>query len=284
MQSFKSSSEGRLDYIIANELQLGRLLVAKIIDQGDVLLNKTVCRKRSTKVRINDEITINTSPRAVFKTQKINLPVIYEDDDCIVIDKPSGILTHSKGPTNPEPTVASFISSKLEGLTGDRAGIVHRLDRATSGIIICAKNQPAHQWLQKQFSNRKVNKTYIAIINAGIKPKEAIIDMPIQRNPYSPKQFRVDNNGKPAQTKYCVKDTNDRYTMIILQPKTGRTHQLRVHLKQLGYPIIGDVLYGGEKYQRLMLHASELELTLPNKTRKQFFSSIPNEFKDIMNT
>ena len=200
----------------------------------------------------------------------IELPIIFEDDDCVVINKPVGLLTHSKGAFNPEATVATWLSNRTTDMDGERAGIVHRLDRATSGVMICAKSPEALAWLQKQFSQRKVKKSYIAIIAGQLDPEEAIIDMPIERNPKAPATFRVGNNGKSATTHYKTIESSEHYSLLELKPETGRTHQLRVHLKHLGHPIVGDVLYNGKPGERLFLHAQSLEITLPNRERKVF--------------
>ncbi len=278
---YSENSSARLDIALQQQLpDLTRSHIRKLLDNGKILVNNQTY-KAGYKLKKGDLVLIDYD-ESDKQINDINLPIIYEDNDCLVIDKPVGVLSHSKGSYNPEPTVASFIAEKIDGLEGERAGIVHRLDRMTSGIMICAKNQESHKWLQKQFAQRKVKKTYVAIINAGLEPKKAIIDMPIERDPRSPKQFRVGKSGKEAQTNYEVVESNHQYSRIILKPETGRTHQLRVHLKQLGYPIIGDILYGGKEYSRLMLHAKELEITLPNKQRQVFKASLPGEFIDIM--
>ncbi len=137
-------------------------------------------------------------------------------------------------------------------------------------------------WLQKQFSERKVQKTYIAIVAGSPEPAQAVVDMPIERNPNRPQTFRVGPNGKPAVTEYHVVQESDQYSMLELKPLTGRTHQLRVHLKQLGHPIIGDTLYEGQPSDRLYLHAKSLEISLPNNTREVFSSPLPNEFAELM--
>jgi 23S rRNA pseudouridine1911/1915/1917 synthase len=193
----------------------------------------------------------------------------------------------SKGSFNPEATVASWLrgritSERAKEFNGEsnRAGIVHRLDRTTSGVMICAKNEPAQRWLQKQFSTRNVKKTYIAIVAGHLKEKEAIIDMPIERNPAQPKTFRASNTGKPAMTHYKVLSETPKHSVLELQPTTGRTHQLRVHLRAIGHPIVGDTLYGGEAALRIYLHALELELTLPDHQRKVFSSPLPEEFSE----
>lgn len=212
----------------------------------------------------------------------IELEVVYEDDDCVVVIKPPGLLTHSKGAFNPEATVATWLRGRLRSMAGERAGIVHRLDRATSGVMICAKTPEAHKWLQKQFSQRRVKKQYIAVVAARVDPPEAIIDMPIERNPKQPQTFRVGANGRPSITAYKVLDSNSSYTLLRLNPETGRTHQLRVHLTHLKQPIVGDTLYGGQMADRLFLHAQQLELTLPNRERKVFTAPLPAEFTQIM--
>lgn len=268
----------RLDIVVGMYLQgMSRTSIRNLIKQGKILVNGHN-QKAAYKLKELDVITIDYDESRQNIETILELPIIYEDDDCIVIDKPIGLLTHNKGNFNPESTIASFIAPKITNLEGDRAGIVHRLDRATSGVMICAKNPDAQKWLQKQFTQRKVKKTYVAIIKTGLQPIEAIIDMSIERNPHSPKQFRVGNNGKSAQTHYKILKSSDTYDLIELKPVTGRTHQLRVHLKQLGFPIVGDELYGGENHKRLMLHSKSLEITLPNRQRSTFNSVLPSEF------
>jgi 23S rRNA pseudouridine1911/1915/1917 synthase len=167
-------------------------------------------------------------------------------------------------------------------MSGERAGIVHRLDRATSGVMICAKTPEATAWLQKQFSPRKVTKHYVAIVEGTIEPEEAIIDIPIGRNPKEPSTFRADINGKPATTHYKVLKTHNNHSLIGLKPETGRTHQLRVHLNYLNHPIVGDTLYGGAKADRMYLHAQSLDIVLPSKELQHFEAPLPKIFNDKM--
>jgi 23S rRNA pseudouridine1911/1915/1917 synthase len=272
----------RLDQLVFNRLEnVSRSSSAKLIEQGKVTVNGKIVTKPGQKIHEDDGIDIDFSDKDKVVAQ-INLPIIYEDDDCIVIDKPLGVLSHSKGAFNPEATVASWLSQYLNGISGERAGIVHRLDRLTSGVMVCAKNDRSQAWLQKQFSQRKTKKTYVAIVSGKLTEDVAVIDMPIERNPKKPQTFRVGINGKSAVTAYKLIKQTDRYTMLELKPTTGRTHQLRVHLKQLGHSIVGDPLYGGEKAERMFLHAFELELTLPNKQRKIFKSRLPKSFNAKM--
>jgi 23S rRNA pseudouridine1911/1915/1917 synthase len=275
----------RLDqYVVRQHPDMSRSFAVRLIEEGDVRVNAEPQLKAGYKVRATDRITITHDPAKTVTFPEIELPIIYEDKDCVVINKPLGLLTHSKGAFNPEATVSTWLRGRMTALKGERAGIAHRLDRATSGVMICAKTPEALSWLQKQFSQRKVKKTYVAIIEGVLKEPEAIIDMPIERNPKQPQTFRVGSNGKDAVTQYKVLKTTARYSLVELRPTTGRTHQLRVHLKKLGHPIVGDSLYSGQPARRLFLHAKELELTLPNKQRQVFRVPVPPEFEEQLRT
>ena len=238
--------------------------------------------KASHKVTGSDVLAVDDS-LITAAPQEIELPVIYEDENVLVINKPAGVLSHSKGALNLEATIASFIRPKIsKTMTGNRAGIVHRLDRPTSGVIITAKNPAALSWLQKQFSTRKTKKTYKAVIEGQPELTEAIIDAPIARNPKKPQTFYVNPSGKPAQTEYriikSITSGGKEYSLVELKPLTGRTHQLRVHLAYIGHPVAGDAVYG-RPGPHLMLHASELELTLPGGSRRVFRAPEPVYFK-----
>ena len=279
----KSARSERLDHYVARQLsEKSRSFGTKLIGRGKVLVNGQAQPKAAYKLHPADKVKILYNASDAERVPQIELPVLYEDDDCVVINKPTGILSHSKGAFNPEATVASWLSGRVKNLNGERAGIVHRLDRPTSGVMICAKTPEAMSWLQKQFSTRKVKKTYLAVVSGTPKNLEAVIDMPIERNPRKLQTFRVGSNGKPAQTAYRVIQTGSRLSLLELQPTTGRTHQLRVHLKKLGHPILGDTLYGGQASERLFLHAKSLELTLPNRQRALFEAPLPPGFKEVL--
>lgn len=273
----------RLDVFVAELLpRLSRAFVQKLCEQGDVHVNGEPT-KSGHKVRAGETITIDYDESELDAVPTIDLPIIYEDKDCVVVNKPAGVLTHAQGALSAEATVASFLRGKVQGMDGERAGIVHRLDRATSGVIIGAKNQAALSALQKQFALRKAKKTYIAIVRGQLKEPEAVIDMPIERNPKAPATFRVGINGKQALTRYKVLRTTDAYSLLELKPETGRTHQLRVHLAEIGHAIVGDPLYGTGTYgDRLYLHAKSLEITLPNRERKVFEAPLPTEFEELL--
>jgi 23S rRNA pseudouridine1911/1915/1917 synthase len=276
----ENSAGMRLDVFVYSKLpELIRAFVGKLIEQGKVTVNGSTVTKTGYKVRAGDKIIVDYDLSELEQIPAIELPIIYEDETCVVINKPVGVLAHSKGDFNPEATVASWLGSRVKGMKGDRAGIVHRLDRATSGVMICAKTPAALAWLQKQFSQRKVQKTYIALVKDQLKEPEAIIDMPIERNPKAPATFRVGAGGRPALTHYKVIEASEHYSLLELKPTTGRTHQLRVHLAQIGHPIVGDTLYGGEPAERLFLHALELNLTLPSRERQIFKARQPQAFQ-----
>lgn len=267
----------RLDVYLAEYWpETSRSQWQKYIAAGYVTVNGVV--ETSTKRLLDEDDQVAFELPKKPDHSKQSLPVIYQDDNVIVINKPTGVLTHSKGVLNDEFTVADFFRP-LTTYHADtnRPGIIHRLDRDTSGILIGVRNEPTAHLLQRQFSDRKVKKTYYAIV-AGI-PKElkATIDLPIGRNPSAPSTFRVDPKGKSAITYYEVLATKNNRSLIKLQPHTGRTHQLRVHMRHIGTPIVGDRVYG-KPAERLYLHAKSLEITIPTSDRRIFETDLPEDF------
>jgi len=283
MQSFRVSAGGsgsRLDVYLKHHIpHISRSSVQKLCSTGKVEVNGKP-EPAKYKLKPEDKIQVDFDPTQLKEIPDIDLPILYEDDETIVINKPSGVLTHSKGAFNPEATVATFIANKVRDMDGDRAGIVHRLDRGTSGVIIAAKSPEALKKLQKQFSQRKVKKEYVAVVQGQPSPASAVIESSMDRNPRDPKKFRVSAGGREAVTIYETTRTGKGRSLLLLHPKTGRTHQLRVHMATIKHPILGDELYGGEAYNRLMLHAKRLEITLPSGERKVFEAPLPIEFKE----
>ena len=274
-----SPTKVRLDIYLSTKFDttISRSLWQKYIKAGYVSVNNKVATTPKFEVDETDEIALNLPEK---EQADVDLPILYEDDDVIVVNKPSGLLTHAKGGLSDEPTVAEIIRPKTSFATDtDRPGIVHRLDRDTSGLLIIAKNPESAAHLQRQFAERTAKKTYIAITDGKLKLNAAKIDLPIGRNPSAPSTFRIDPNGKPAQTTYYVLAENDIQSLVELKPTTGRTHQLRVHLAHLNAPILGDRVYGKSSDCRMMLHAQKLEITLPSGERKVFEAAIPDEFK-----
>lgn len=274
-----SPTKVRLDIYLSTKFDttISRSLWQKYIKAGYVSVNNKAVTTPKFEVDETDEIALNLPEK---EQADVDLPILYEDDDVIVVNKPSGLLTHAKGGLSDEPTVAEIIRPKTSFATDtDRPGIVHRLDRDTSGLLIIAKNPESAAHLQRQFAERTAKKTYIAITDGKPKLNAAKIDLPIGRNPSAPSTFRIDPNGKPAQTTYHVLAENDAQSLVELKPTTGRTHQLRVHLAHLNAPILGDRVYGKSSDCRMMLHAQKLEITLPSGERKVFEATIPDEFK-----
>ena len=271
------SEKVRLDTFLAGtfDASRSRSLWQKYVKSGAVQVNGQVITSPKTEIETADEITVELPEQTADAT---DIPVLYEDEDIVVINKPAGVLTHAKGGISQEHTVADMLQS-LTTFASDtnRAGIVHRLDRETSGVLVGARTPAAAEFLQKQFAQRTTKKTYIAIVEGVPKHTEALIDLPIGRSPAKPSTFRVDPKGKSAQTTYYVLDVQNGKSLVKLQPKTGRTHQLRVHMAHIGHPIVGDIVYG-KSAQRMFLHAYQLELTAPNGERMTFTAPIPEEF------
>lgn len=271
----------RLDtYLYEHYKEISRSRWQKYIKDSRVSINgKTIT---TPSYEIDDKAIIDIKLPEEKKFEKEKLDILYLDDNVIVINKPAGILTHAKGAESDEFTVADFFKRySTYALDTNRAGIVHRLDRDTSGVIIGARNNETANLLKKQFAKRLTKKTYIAITTGIPKLEKARIDLPITRNPKKPATFKVSSNGKVAITDYKVLKTNENYALIELMPKTGRTHQLRVHLNYINCPILGDKVYGAKKADRMYLHAEKLEITIPNKGRMTFEAKLPKEFKDI---
>lgn len=271
----------RLDtYLYEHYKEISRSRWQKYIKDSRVSINgKTIT---TPSYEIDDKAIIDIKLPEEKKFEKEKLDILYLDDNIIVINKPAGILTHAKGADSDEFTVADFFKRySTYALDTNRAGIVHRLDRDTSGVIIGARNNETANLLKKQFAKRLTKKTYIAITTGIPKLEKARIDLPIARNPKKPATFKVSSNGKVAITDYKVLKTNENYALIELMPKTGRTHQLRVHLNYINCPILGDKVYGAKKADRMYLHAEKLEITIPNKGRITFEAKLPKEFKNI---
>lgn len=273
----------RIDAFLARSApEYSRSYWQKRCEAGDVVADG-VPAKSSHKLAAGSQISVTMPDKHDYSDQ--TLPVLFEDDDVIVINKPSGMLTHAKGAESDEFTVADFVRPRTtDGTETNRPGIVHRLDRGTSGVIIAAKNPEAKRWLQGQFSKRNVKKTYLALVNGHLKESEAILRLPIERNPKKPQTFRVGVNGKSAETSYRVEKSYEHNDLVSLRPLTGRTHQLRVHLNYLDRPIVGDRVYGqaDDDIDRMFLHAASLELTLPSRQRMTFTAPLPDRLQKYL--
>lgn len=222
------------------------------------------------------------------------MKIIYEDDNILVLEKPYGMVVNKADTTDGEKTLQAWVEKYLK-LTdlgiGGRAGIVHRLDKDTSGIIVVAKTQQAFENLQAQFKNREVVKKYTALVHGFVKPAEGTINAPIDRNPFNRERFGIFPSGREAVTDYkTIKNYGDKFTLLELTPHTGRTHQIRVHLKHLGYPIVSDEFYAGRKQSRddkkwcprQFLHASYLKIKLLSGEYKEFKSDLPQDLRKAL--
>lgn len=272
-----ASTKHRLDlWLSERNPDLSRSTWQKHIKAGHITVNGEPQISPKYDIADSDEVAIHLPEQTDYS--KDELPIIYEDDNVIVINKPVGILTHSKGALNDEFTVAEFFRRYTSyNLDTNRPGIIHRLDRDTSGVLIGVKNAATAKLLQKQFADRRVKKTYVALLDGTPKESKARIDVPIGRNPNAPSTFRADPKGKPAETDYEVVDAKDGHSLVYLKPKTGRTHQLRVHMAYIGTPIHGDKVYG-KVADRMYLHAHQLEITIPTGDRQVFEAPIPVGF------
>lgn len=279
----KKSVRIRLDQELTRRYpEFSRSTIQKYVKAGHVTINGTPATSNKQEVTENDELAL--TPPQKLDTSAMELPIIYIDDAVIVVNKPVGVLTHSKGALNDEFTVADFFRRyTTNGLDTSRPGIVHRLDRDTSGVIIGARTDEAAALLKKQFADRTVKKQYAAVVDGVPENAEATIDVPIGRNPNAPSTFRADTKGKSAQTNYITKKTNGTQSLLELSPKTGRTHQLRVHAQFIKTPIAGDRIYGSTKTApRLCLHAQRLEITIPVSKRSVFEAPLPKEFESMV--
>jgi 23S rRNA pseudouridine1911/1915/1917 synthase len=270
----------RLDSFVAQncEGKFSRSSVGKLISQGKVSLNGKVAESKAIKVLPGDIVDVDYKDPVASE----DLKILFESEDEIVISKPAGMLSHAKGPISGEVSVADWLQPKTTDLDAQRGGIVHRLDRATSGVMILAKNPESKSWLMKQFSDRNVHKKYLAIIEGMPESKKFRIDMPIGRNPKKLTTFYVTDSGREAQTEVEVLDSNGRQSLVMLTPKTGRTHQLRVHMWANGWPILGDPFYnpGFKDGEDLMLHALSLTIQSSIKEWQDFVAPPPAHFLD----
>ena len=273
----------RLDmYIASLDLDLSRSMAQKMIENNQVLVNeKPVKTSYKTKLDDNIKIKIAEPKMAEIKAQEIPLDIIYEDNDIVVVNKPKGMVVHP-GNGNPDGTlvnaVLNYCKGTLSGIGGEiRPGIVHRLDKDTSGLIIIAKNDKAHINLSKQIQDRKVKKIYTALVRGVIPEDTATIDMPIGRSKTDRKKMAVRKDGKEAITHIKVLKRYRNYTLVKVKIDTGRTHQIRVHMAEIGYPVVGDEVYSNGKNEfnvhGQMLHSTSLDFTHPVTGEEMHFEA-----------
>ena len=284
----------RLDmYIASLDLDLSRSMTQKLIENGQVLVNEKI-PKASYKTKLGDKIEIEIlEPKETnLEAQDIPLDIIYEDEDILVVNKPKGMVVHP-GNGNLDGTLVNAVLNhckcNLSGIGGEiRPGIVHRLDKDTSGLIVIAKNDKAHINLSKQIQDRKVKKIYTALVRGIIPEDTATIDMPIGRSNIDRKKMAVRKDGKVAITHIKVIERYEKYTLIRVKIDTGRTHQIRVHMAEIGYPVVGDEVYSNGKNEfnvhGQMLHSTSLDFVHPITGKQMHFEApLPKYFQDILN-
>lgn len=283
----------RLDsYIASKKKDLSRTNVKRLIENDNILVNNS-SQKISYKVQVGDEISI-VIPEAKeieLKPQDIKVDIVYEDDSIIVVNKPKGMVVHP-AIGNPDGTLVNAIMNickdSLSGIGGEiRPGIVHRLDKDTTGLLIIAKNDKAYVNLSEQIKNREVKKIYIALVRGIIPENEATINMPIGRSTKDRKKMAVVKNGKEAVTHFKVLNRFKNYTLLEIKIDTGRTHQIRVHMSEIGYPVVGDMVYSNGKnefgIQGQMLHAKSLDFKHPITGKQMHLEAeLPKYFKEVI--
>ena len=289
----KEDENKRIDKLISEIYNdISRVTIQRIISEGKLLVNNNKV-KSSYKVNTGDniEFDLDKPEELNIKAQDIPLNVIYEDKDIIVINKEKGMVVHP-GNGRTEDTLVNALMGRcknsLSGIGGKiRPGIVHRLDKDTSGIIIVAKNDKAHINLSEQIKNRKVNKYYIALVRGNVLENNATINMPIARSTKDRKKMAVSEKGKEAITHFKVLKRYNGYTLLELKIDTGRTHQIRVHLSEIGYPVVGDEVYSNGKnkfgVKGQCLHAKRIEFIHPTTNKKMILEAeLPEYFKNIL--
>ena len=281
----------RLDQFLASKIKsLSRSQIKKLIEGKFIRVNNRLADP-SYKPARGDVITVEVpAPTpAEVRTENIPLRIIYEDKEILVVDKEAGMVTH---PTldHPSGTLVNALLHHFKNIpqAGEslRPGIVHRLDKGTSGLLVVAKTEKALEFLKRQFKERSVVKKYICLVQGRLERSIGTIDAPIVRHPVNRKKFTVSDGGREAVTNYRLTGRyGDRFSLLEVEPKTGRTHQIRVHMSHIGHPIVGDRLYGGKPIgSRQFLHASYLEFTHPKTEERVHFESIlPQDLQAVLN-
>jgi 23S rRNA pseudouridine1911/1915/1917 synthase len=290
----EAGQSGRLDrFVAAHVRDLSRTTVQRLIDDGFIMRNGSIC-DAADKVAVGDRIAVRVPPPTLtdILAEDIPLSIVYEDADIIVIDKPAGLVVHPAAGHDHGTLVNALLKHvpDLKGIGGEiRPGIVHRLDKDTSGLIVVAKHDRALQNLQQQFKARTVKKVYVALVEGIVAPPSGIIEGAIGRSRNHRKKMAVTGDGRSARTRYASIETSHDpdLTLVEAYPETGRTHQIRVHFAWLKHPLVGDTTYGRKlplfDLQRHFLHAASLTFTLPaDGEERTFKSQLPDDLQSIL--
>jgi len=298
-----ASVDSRLDTYLASQIQTwSRARLQRLIENEDVVVNGRSA-KASYRLRKGDEIEVElvASPAEIFEPQQIPLDIVHEDEDLIVVNKPAGLVVHPAAGIH-SGTLANALAFHFQNLPASagsiRPGIVHRLDRDTSGLLVVAKTEEALENLSEQFRDRTVFKSYIALVHGCVDNSSGRIDQPLARDPGNRTRMAVVRGGRSAITLYKVRKHYHRFTLLDVELKTGRTHQIRVHLTWLHHPVVGDETYGGGRDNNIQdarlrsmvrnlgrhfLHAERLAITHPKTgARLEFHAPLPDELSRLL--
>jgi len=279
------AGESRLDqYLAGQDTGLTRSQLSRLITEGQVLVNGSPS-KPANKVRPGDSVTLSVPPPRLtgVVAQDIPVSVVYQDDDLVVIDKPAGLAVHP-GPGHPDTTLVNALLAMcpdIQGIGGEiRPGIVHRLDKDTSGLMVVAKTHQAHTSLSAQIKAREVTKGYLALVEGTPSSEQGKVDVPVGRHPRRRTRMAVVVGGKEARTSYKVREEFPGHSLVELYLETGRTHQIRVHMAHIGHPLVGDELYGKTSplVDRHFLHAFHLAFNHPTSGEPlEFQTALPGD-------
>jgi 23S rRNA pseudouridine1911/1915/1917 synthase len=280
----------RLDRYLCDRLaELSRSRIQKLIAEGRITVNEQVA-KAGLKLNAGDRlrVTLPPAPPSPLTPEAMPLSIVYEDDDLLVVDKPAGLTVHP-APGHLSHTLVNALLSHFPHLAALsdslRPGIVHRLDKDTSGVMVVAKNSSAQAKLIEQFRARSVAKAYLVLVKGKLSPESGVIEAPIGRDPRHRQRMAVVTKGRQARTEYQVMKYLGDYTLLEVRPETGRTHQIRVHLAAIGYPVVGDKVYGVKSpfLPRQFIHASRLGFKLPSSGKyKEFKSELASDLAQAL--
>jgi len=285
----KAADGLRLDRFLAlAHPEISRSAIQREIRDGRVSIEGEDAKRTSQSVRVGQSISWCPPQQEILTPRDIPLPVLFEDDDIAVIDKPIGLVVHPGAGTRETTLVEGLLATRSLPASDDasRPGIVHRLDKETSGVIVVAKTTAALEGLQRQFADRVVSKTYLAVIEGTLEEEEGLVDAPIGRDPTRPSRMAVAPTGRKSQTEFDVLERLGDRALLLVRPRTGRTHQIRVHFSYIGHPVVGDAIYTGRlQAERLMLHAWRLALQHPRLGEEMRFEApIPDGFPPFDHT
>jgi 23S rRNA pseudouridine1911/1915/1917 synthase len=292
---FQSASPERLDKYLVEQLQeFSRSRIQGLILDGFVDVNGRAAKKAGQTLESGFDVTVRIPPPVPtdLVAEDIPLDIVFENEDLLVVNKPAGMVVHPAAGHASGTLVNAVLGydPEIEGIGGEeRPGVVHRLDKETSGLILLAKNERAHRWLQDQFRLRKVEKTYLALVDGKPPTPTGRVEAHVGRDPSHRKKMAIvpESRGREAISEYKTVESFEKYTLLEFHPQTGRTHQIRLHCAFLGCPIVGDEIYGKKKpsleINRHFLHAHKLKIILPGEKEQRFFEApLPEELEQVL--